>query len=183
MSDTLAVFQPETSRLNRTAFWNMLNMRDALATFHLLTSWLKALATLNTDRKEALLATFHAPIGWLKAVTSLKTLIMSVTLATFQLAMLSLKVAERPVSVAEKSAFALLDTALTSQAPIAPYVVVAVAGDAIQLVTAVTTFVFVIDVTAPANEAERKISTNAPKAVALHVLAADPGGDPTRTSH
>jgi predicted GTPase len=104
--------------------------------------------------------------------------IMSVTLATFQLAMLSLNVA-----LAEKSAFALLDTALTSQAPIAPYVVVAVAGDAIQLVTAVTTFVFVIDVTAPANEAERKISTNAPKAVASHVLAADPGGDPTRTSH
>ena len=155
----------------------------SLAVFQLPMFWLNLLAPLNADRKQATLATFHAPTGWLKAVTSLKRLIMSVTLATFQLAMLSLNVAERPAAVAEKSAFALLDTALTSQAPIAPYVVVAVAGDAIQLVTAVTTFVFVIDVTAPANEAERKISTNAPKAVALHVLAADPGGDPTRTSH
>jgi hypothetical protein len=108
---------------------------------------------------------------------------MSVTLATFQLARLSLNVAERPISVAEKSAFALLDTALTSQAPIAPYVVVAVAGDAIQLVTAVATFVFVINVTAPADEAERKINAKAPKAVDLNVLAADPNGDSTRASH
>jgi hypothetical protein len=92
---------------------------------------------------------------------------MSVTLATFQLAMLSLNVA-----LAEKSAFALLDTALTSQAPIAPYVVVAVAGDAIQLVTAVTTFVFVIDVTAPADEAE----SSSTKAVSVHVFAADTNG-------
>ena len=137
MFDTLAVFQPETSWLNRTASANILDMRDALATFHLLTSWLKALAPLNTDRKEALLATFHAPTGWLKAATSLKTLIMSVTQATFQLAMLSLKVAERPVPVAEKSAF-MLDTALTSHEAMLPHVVLAVLGFAIQALTAVT---------------------------------------------
>ena len=172
MFDTLATFQPEISSLNAAVSLNMSDMRVALATFHLLTSWLKTLAPLNTDRKEATLATFHAPTGWLKAVTFLKRLIMSVTLATFQLARLSLNVAERPVSVAEKSAFALLDTALTSQAPIAPYVVVAAAGDAIQLVTALAIFAFVIDVTAPADEAE----SSSTKAVSVHVFAADTNG-------
>jgi hypothetical protein len=47
----------------------------------------------------------------------------------------------------------MLDTALTAHEAMGPYVVVAVVGEAIQPVTAVTIFEFVIDVTAPADGA------------------------------
>ena len=61
-----------------------------------------------------------------------------------------------------------------------PNVVVAVVGEAIQLVTAVTIFEFVIDVTAPADPA----ASSSTKAVNVHGLADTNGlGRPMRSAY